>query len=62
MYIVPKINPIEAHIIYEKIHPFVDGNGRTGRLFMNWQNVKKLGKGLKIFTENKRQDYYKLFK
>jgi Fic family protein len=28
------------HIKYEKIHPFVDFNGRTGRLFMNWQRMQ----------------------
>lgn len=25
------------HIEYERIHPFVDFNGRTGRMFMNWE-------------------------
>src|SRR5579872_6330657 len=30
------------HVLYENIHPFVDGNGRTGRMFMNWHRVKIL--------------------
>lgn len=31
------------HVAYEFIHPFIDGNGRTGRIFMNWIRIKKLG-------------------
>ena len=28
------------HIEFEKIHPFEDGNGRTGRLFMNYELLR----------------------
>ena len=28
------------HIEYEAIHPFADGNGRTGRMFMNWWRMQ----------------------
>ncbi len=54
-------DPILMHIKYEKIHPFVDGNGRTGRMFLNWQRLSRK-QPLQIFTEAKRQEYYKLFK
>jgi Fic family protein len=28
------------HLTYENIHPFQDGNGRTGRLFVNFELIK----------------------
>ena len=49
------------HIEYEKIHPFVDGNGRTGRMFMNWERLKA-GLDLMIIWEADKSDYYKWFK
>lgn len=51
-----------SHIDYENIHPFVDGNGRTGRLFMNWQR-RKCGLPLLIIHEGAEQlEYYKWFR
>lgn len=50
------------HITYEHIHPFVDGNGRTGRLFLNWERVKT-GLPLLIIHEGEEQwAYYEWFR
>lgn len=32
-------DPISLHVAFEKIHPFEDGNGRTGRMLLNWQII-----------------------
>lgn len=48
------------HIGYEKIHPFIDGNGRTGRMFMNWTRLK-VGLPLLVIFEDDKQEYYKWF-
>lgn len=51
---------IKDHIAYEAIHPFIDGNGRTGRIFLNWQRVRaKLP--ILVIKEKEKYEYYKWF-
>ncbi len=48
------------HVEYEKIHPFVDGNGRTGRMFYNWHRLKH-GLPVHVIYALDRRDYYQWF-
>jgi len=49
------------HVQFEKIHPFVDGNGRVGRIIYNWE-LLKAGLPLHIIHEGDEQkQYYKWF-
>ena len=48
------------HIEYERIHPFIDGNGRTGRMFMNWQRARN-GLPIAVIKESRKHEYYKWF-
>lgn len=51
----------KAHIAFEKMHPFEDGNGRTGRIIMNMQRLNA-GLPLLIICVGKEQEsYYKWF-
>lgn len=48
------------HIQFEAIHPFIDGNGRMGRILLNWQRVKA-GVPILVIQEDEKYDYYKWF-
>lgn len=36
-------SPYRTHVEYEKLHPFTDGNGRSGRALWAWQMARKQG-------------------
>jgi len=37
------LSPYEFHVRYETLHPFMDGNGRTGRALWAWQMTSLYG-------------------
>lgn len=52
------------HLVFVKIHPFQDGNGRTARLLEKWFLISKLGTNAAAIQLEKNyydniQDYYK---
>lgn len=50
------------HVNFEDIHPFEDGNGRTGRLLLNWQRVKNGLPILIIHEGHEQYEYYRWFR
>lgn len=48
------------HLHFESIHPFIDGNGRTGRLIMNLQLIKEGLPAINIKFADRRK-YYDAF-
>ncbi|MGL4605883.1 MAG: Fic family protein [Eubacteriaceae bacterium] len=50
----------EFHLRFEGIHPFIDGNGRTGRLILNFELIKAglLPVNIKF---SDRRNYYECF-
>ncbi len=51
-----------CHVAFENVHPFVDGNGRTGRILYNIHRLN-LGLPIHIIHEGEEQmEYYKWFK
>ena len=55
-------DPKVAHIAYETIHPFADGNGRSGRMLMWWQEIQNGQEPTLILNITKHADYYSWFK
>lgn len=45
----------ESHIQFERIHPFSDGNGRTGRMILLMESIKHLGVPVLIRKEERAE-------
>ena len=49
------------HLEFEHTHPFIDGNGRMGRVLINCQ-LQSLGLPPIIIRNKEKQEYYKAFR
>ncbi len=59
----PLVCALVSHLVFEKIHPFVDGNGRVGRLLIfSILKAKGYGEGYLIsfekYLDENKSDYY----
>ena len=49
---------VAFHIDFERLHPFIDGNGRIGRVLINWQLKHIRLAPIIIRSETKVNKYY----
>lgn len=54
-------DPRDMHVRFEHIHPFVDGNGRVGRLLL-WLHQMWLGQPPILLRAAERHRYYEWFR
>ena len=59
----PLVCALVSHLVFEKIHPFIDGNGRVGRLLIfSILKAKGYGEGYLIsfekYLDENKSDYY----
>jgi Fic family protein len=57
-YLIEKVS--RFHLEFENVHPFNDGNGRIGRVLVNWQLIR-LGFPPIIIRNKEKSDYYDSF-
>lgn len=51
----------QEHIAFEVLHGLVDGNGRMGRILLNWQRIKA-GFDILVIKEKEKAQYMRWFK